>query len=106
MKALLENEVVSLYSQDKIASEFEILISQIKDADAALKNQIETTIVKAGMKYVPELIEHIQNNKGVTRGICAMSLIRIGATCAGMIKEVARTNKNFAWAANYILNEI
>lgn len=106
MKALLENEVVSLYSTEVEISEFERLISQVKNADATLKNAIETRIVNAGMKFVPELIEYIQNNRGIERGICAMSLIRIGQSCAGMIKEAARTNKDFAWAANYILQEI
>ena len=106
MKALLENEVVSLYTQDKTVSEFEALIEQIKDADATLKNKIETTIVEAGMKFVPELIDYIQYNKGAARGICAMSLIRIGKSCAGMIKEAARLNKDFAWAATCILREI
>ena len=106
MKALLENEVVSLYSQEKEVSEFDKLMAQVVDADATMKNKIETYIVESGMRFVPELIAHMQNNRGVSRGICAMSLIRIGSSCVGMIKEAARTNKDFAWAANYILNEI
>lgn len=105
MKALLESEVVSIYTQEK-NSEFDLLMNQLKDADAVLKNKIETYIVESGMKFVPELINHMQNNKGVTRGVCAMSLIRIGKACVGMIKEAARVDKDFAWAANYILQEI
>ena len=58
------------------------------------------------MKFVPELINHIQNNKGITRGICAMSLIRIGKVCAGMIKQAAKMNREFSWAAGAILNEM
>lgn len=106
MQALLENEVVNLYTQDRNISEFDALIEKARTADAVLKNKIENEIVSNGLKFVPELINHIQENKGVTRGICAMSLIRIGQDCVGYIKEAARTNKEFSWAANYILNEI
>ena len=106
MQALLENEVVSLYTQDKVISEFETLMEKVKTADAVLKNKIETEIVSKGLKFVPELISHIQNNKGVTRGVCAMSLIRIGKDCASYVQKAVQENSDFAWAANYILNEI
>ena len=106
MQALLENEVINLYTQDRVISEFELLMEKAKNADAVLKNKIENEIVSKGIKFVPELIEHIQSNKGVTRGICAMSLIRIGKACISYIKEATRMNKDFAWVADYILNEI
>ena len=106
MQALLENEVMSLYTQDRVVSEFEALIERAKDADAVLKSKIENEIVSKGMKFVPELINHIQNNKGVTRGLCAMSLIRIGRACESMIRQAAAMNKEFAWAAAAILREM
>ncbi len=106
MQALLENEVVNLYTQDCVISEFDQLMERVKSSDAMLKNKIENDIVARGLKFVPELISHIQNNKGITRGICAMALIRIGKDCVSYIKEAAKTNTEFAWAANYILNEI
>ncbi|MCQ2957692.1 MAG: hypothetical protein MJ180_02195 [Candidatus Gastranaerophilales bacterium] len=106
MQALLENEVVNLYTQDRVISEFDALMESAKTADATLKSKIENEIVAKGMKFVPELIEHIQSNRGITRGICAMSLIRIGKDCIASVKEAASINKEFAWAANYILNEI
>ena len=106
MQALLENEIVSLYTQDKAMSEFDALMERAKAADAVLKNKIETDIVKSGLRFVPELINHIQTVKGVTRGLCAMCLIRIGQSCVGMVKEAARMNSEFAWAADYIVNEI
>ena len=106
MQALLENEVVSMYTQDRVVSEFESLMEMAKTADAVLKNKIENDIVAKGIKFVPELINHIMNNKGVTRGICAMSLIRIGKACENMVKQAALMNREFAWAASAILREI
>ena len=106
MQALLENEIVSLYTQNSTLSEFDELMERAKAADAMLKNKIETDIVKSGLKFVPELINHIQSVKGVTRGLCAMCLIRIGQSCVGMVKEAAKMNREFVWAADYIINEI
>ena len=106
MQALLENEVMSMYTQDRAMSEFETLMERAKSADAALKSKIENDIVAKGMKFVPELINHIQNNKGVTRGLCAMSLIRIRKACVSMIKQAVRMNQDFAWAAAAIVQEI
>ena len=56
MQALLENEIVSLYTQNSTLSEFDELMERAKAADAMLKNKIETDIVKSGLKFVPELI--------------------------------------------------
>ena len=106
MQALLENEVVSLYRQESIMSEFDSLMESAKTADAVTKSRIENDIVAKGTKFIPELINHIQNAKGVTRGICAMCLIRIGEACVAFLKEAARTNREFAWAADYIVREI
>ncbi|MCR4881904.1 MAG: hypothetical protein K6A44_08150 [bacterium] len=106
MQALLENEVMSMYTQDCVMSEFETLMERAKNADSALKSQIENDIVSKGMKFVPELINHIQNNKGITRGLCAMSLIRIGRACESMIRQAAKMNEEFAWAAAAILREM
>lgn len=106
MQALLENEIVSLCTQNKAMSEFDTLMEKAKAADPMLKSKIENDIVSKGLKFVPELINHIQNSKGTTRGLCAMCLIRIGEACIGLIREASRTNKEFAWAANYIVSEI
>ena len=106
MQALLENEVVNLYRQENVMSEFDSLMESAKTADAVLKARIENDIVKNGTKFIPELVSHIQNAKGITRGICAMCLIRIGEACVGLLKETARTNREFAWAADYIIREI
>lgn len=106
MQALLENEIVSLYTQNQAISEFEELMKKAASADAMLRSKIENDIVNKGLRFVPELINHIQNNKGVTRGMSAMCLIRIGEACLGLVKEAAKMNQEFAWAADYIINEI
>ncbi len=106
MQALLENEIVSLYTQKSSLSEFDILMEKANAAEPTLRSRIENDIVSNGLKFVPEIISHIQNAKGVTRGMCAMCLIRIGQSCVGMVKEAARMNQEFAWAANYIVREI
>ena len=106
MQALLENEVMSMYTQDRVMSEFEELMERAKTADAVLKSKIENDIVSKGMKFVPELINHMMNNKGVTRGLCAMSLIRIGRACENMLKQAAKMNREFAWAAAAIISEM
>ncbi len=106
MQALLENEVMNMYTQDRAVSEFEALMERAKDADAAAKSKIENDIVAKGMKFVPELINHIMVSKGATRGLCAMSLIRIGKACEGMIKQAMAMNSEFAWAGNAILREM
>ena len=106
MQALLENEIVSLYTKNEAVSEFDSLMEKAKTADPMLKSKIENDIVSRGMKFVPELINHIQNTKGVTRGICAMCLIRIGNACVSFVQEASKANREFAWAANYIVNEI
>ena len=56
MQALLENEVVSLYRQENIISEFDSLMESAKTADAVLKAKIENDIVAAGTKFIPELV--------------------------------------------------
>ena len=106
MQALLENEVMNMYTQDRVVSEFEALMEKAKDADAVLKSKIENDIVAKGMKFVPELINQIMNSKGATRGLCAMSLIRIGKACESMIRQAMEMNKDFAWAGNAILREM
>lgn len=106
MQALLENEVMNMYTQDRIVSEFEALMETAKDADAVLKSKIENDIVSKGMKFVPELINHIMNSKGTTRGLCAMSLIRIGKACESMIRQAMAMNSDFVWAGNAILREM
>ncbi len=106
MQALLENEIVSLYTNKQVMSEFDTLMERANAADPALRSRIENDIVSKGLKFVPEIISHIQNAKGVTRGMCAMCLIRIGQSCVGLVKEAARINQEFAWAANYIVREI
>ena len=82
------------------------LLNIVQNADANIKNEIENRIVKIGVKAVPDLINCIQNNKGTSRGVAAMSLIRIGYDSVPFLKETACANKEFAWVADYLIREI
>ena len=86
-------------------NEFKLLMEKVI-ADNTLKNDIENDIVRSGEKFVPDLVSYIQTAKGLTRGLCAMCLIRIGEACISFLEDAAMTNKEFAWAADYIINEI
>lgn len=86
-------------------NEFKLLMEKVI-ADNTLKNDIENDIVQSGEKFVPDLVSYIQTAKGLTRGLCAMCLIRIGEACISFLEDAAMTNKEFAWAADYIINEI
>ncbi|MDD3593270.1 MAG: hypothetical protein PHX18_01435 [Candidatus Gastranaerophilales bacterium] len=106
MQALLENNPISFYKSEALKSEFEKLMERASEAEPTLKNKIENEIVAKGLKFVPEMIEHMQTSKGITRGLCAMCLIRIGVSCVSFIEEASILNNDFQWIANYLLNEI
>jgi hypothetical protein len=82
------------------------LLNIVQNADANIKNEIENRIVKLGVKAVPDLINCIQNSKGASRGVAAMSLIRIGFDSVPFLQETASLNKEFTWVADYLITEI
>lgn len=86
-------------------NEFRLLMERVI-ADNNLRNDVENDIVKSGDKFIPDMVSYIQTAKGLTRGLCAMCLIRIGEACVSFLEDAALTNKEFAWAADYIINEI
>ena len=51
------------------------ILSMLNDSD---KNEIENMLVDIGTPAVPELVEQLQVVRGLTRGVVAMTLIRIG----------------------------
>lgn len=88
-----------------LIDEFRLLMDRVI-ADNSIKNDVENDIVNSGLKFVPEMISYIQTAKGLTRGLCAMCLIRIGEACVAFLEDAALSNREFAWAADYIINEI
>ncbi len=104
MTAVIEKNQ-SLDTNNCFINEFKLLMERVI-ADNTLKNDIENDIVRSGEKFVPDLVSYIQTAKGLTRGLCAMCLIRIGEACVSFLEDAAMTNKEFAWAADYIINEI
>ena len=101
MSTMMEQKTIKLVKKSDNTSNFDeginYLLNIVQNADANIKNEIENRIVKIGVKAVPHLINCIQNNKGVSRGIAAMSLIRIGYDSVPFLKETACVNKEFAW---------
>jgi len=79
------------------------ILSQLNDSD---KNEIENMLVGIGTPAVPELVNQLQVVRGLTRGVVAMTLIRIGFSSIEYLKKAASTNKDFEWVAQYLISEI
>ena len=81
-------------------------LSKLENADNNQKNAIENELVNIGKDAVPSLVDSLQVVKGRTRGIVAMVLIRIGESSIDYLEKAARSNSDFEWIANYLINEI
>ncbi len=81
-------------------------VTQLETADVKSKNEIENMFVRIGSAAVPVLVEQMQFVKGQTRGVVAMSLIRIGEASVDCLKKIAQNNKDFEWVAQYLISEI
>lgn len=79
------------------------ILSMLNDSD---KNEIENMLVNIGSSAVPELVEQLQVVRGLTRGVVAMTLIRIGDSSIDYLKKAAAKNKDFEWVAEYLISEI
>ncbi len=89
-----------------IGTELNNLFSELEGADNMTKSSIENKIVNYGESAINFLIDKLTGSKGVQRGVAAMSLIRIGETSVQALKDLANSNKNYTWVANYIIQEI
>ena len=83
----------------------EILV-KLETADNTTKSKLENVLVEQGKSVVPELVNQLQNVRGIKRGVVAMSLIRIGEASVEYLKKAANSNKDFEWVANYLISEI
>lgn len=101
MQATIEKTAIP-----KTASTIDYLLSKIEKADANLKNSIENKIVSIGSIVIPDLIRNLETATGAKRGVVAMSLIRNGKAAIEALQNLASTNQQQAWVANYIINEI
>jgi len=79
------------------------ILSMLNESD---KNEIENMLVDIGTPAVPELVEQLQVVRGLTRGVVAMTLIRIGDSSIDYLKKAAQNNKDFEWVAQYLITEI
>ena len=101
MQAILDNN-----KELKMSKSVSELISKLDNADAKTKNDIENVLVGIGSHAVPELVNQLQIVKGSTRGVVAMTLIRIGEASVDFLKKAANNNKDFEWVASYLIEEI
>lgn len=88
------------------ASTIDYLLNKVEKADATLKNAIENKIVGIGEKVIPDLIRNLSTATGTKRGVVAMSLIRNGKAAIDALRDFATQNREQAWMADYIINEI
>lgn len=79
------------------------ILSLLNESD---KNEIENMLVNIGTPAVPELVEQLQVVRGMTRGVVAMTLIRIGDSSIDYLRKAAESNKDFQWIAEYLITEI
>ncbi|MCD8024103.1 MAG: hypothetical protein LUE64_01045 [Candidatus Gastranaerophilales bacterium] len=82
------------------------LFENLENADNNKKSEIENSIVSYGESAIDFLIDKLTGSKGIQRGVAAMSLIRIGEGSINSLKQLAETDKNYSWVADYIIKEI
>jgi len=108
----ISNIIGTLEFVDENNTEFSLskyigyLLKAAENCDAALRAEIENNIVSLGIKTVPYLINSLMTGKGAARGLAAMAIIRIGGSSIEILKNTASTTPDFAWMAEYIINEI
>lgn len=90
----------------KIQNDMAKIHTLLEDVDNNTKNDVENAIVEMGASIVDALVLSLKTLKGLARGICAMSLIRIGEDAIPCLKGEAMRNKDFAWVADYLISEI
>ena len=62
----------------KAENGFEKIFEALASVDNTTKNELENNIVKIGSVIVEKLIASLKTLSGISRGVVAMSLIRIG----------------------------
>jgi len=108
----ISNIIGTLEFVDENNTEFSLskyigyLLKAAENCDAALRAEIENNIVKLGVKTVPYLINSLMTVKGAARGLAAMAIIRMGGSTVEILKNTASKTPDFAWMAEYIINEI
>lgn len=108
----ISNIIGNLEFVDENNTEFSLskyisyLLKAAENCDAALRAEIENNIVGLGVKTVPYLINSLMTVKGAARGLAAMAIIRMGASTVEILKNTASKTPDFAWMADYIINEI
>ena len=84
----------------------EEILCKLETADNTTKNKLENILVDKGTEVVPELVDQLQNVRGIKRGVVSMALIRIGEASVEYLRKAANSNKDFEWVAKYLISEI
>ena len=92
--------------KEKIMHLVDEILVKLETADNTTKNQLENTLVEQGTAVVAELVNKLQEVRGVKRGVVAMTLIRIGEASVEYLRKAASDNKDFEWVAKYLISEI
>ena len=108
----ISNIIGTLEFVDESNTEFSLskyigyLLKAAENCDAALRAEIENNIVSLGVKTVPYLVSSLMTIKGAARGLAAMAIIRMGFPTIEILRNTASKTPDFAWMAEYIINEI
>jgi len=82
------------------------LLRAFENADPKTKSKIENHLVKIGKDAASILVKSLVETKGTTRGLIAMTLIRIGTPVISHLEQIVFENPDLNWVVDYITTEI
>ncbi len=91
---------------NRVENKFTDILNALEYVDNNSKNELENNIVNMGSAIVECLVKKLKTLKGLSRGVVAMSLIRIGECAIAPLRREAMKNAEFAWIADYLITEI
>lgn len=82
------------------------LLKAAENSDQKTKSRIENHLVKMGEEAAPFLVQSLVEIKGLSRGLAAMALIRIGTPSIAYLKQITSETPELSWISEYIIREI
>lgn len=82
------------------------LLKASENSEPKTRNKIENHLVKLGKKAVPALVTSLFTTTGATRGLIAMTLIRIGKPSISHLEKAVLNYPESIWISDYIIKEI
>jgi len=90
----------------KLSDHISYLLKASENSEPKIKSKIENHLVKLGKKAVPALVTALFETNGQTRGMVAMTLIRIGTPSISYLQQAVENNPESDWISDYIIREI